>query len=103
MLSQSQYLTPDRGRQSGLSGLREGLIGGFSHQGDLRSCLDWEGPGSDLGRLICSPVRVALYNLCFARLEVAWPASGLRLCAQQVFSSMLGDISYIKKKIVLEK
>ena len=29
-----------------------------------------EGPGSDLGRLIRSPVRVALYNICFARLEL---------------------------------
>jgi len=33
MLSQSQYLTPDRGRQGGLSGLKDGLGGGLSPRG----------------------------------------------------------------------
>lgn len=58
---------------------------------------------SGLGRVTCPPVRAALYRLLSAWLEVAGAASGLELCAQQVFSSMMADIVPSKDRIVLEK
>jgi len=58
---------------------------------------------SGLGRVSCSPVRAALYSLLSGWLEVAGAASGMELCAKQIFSSMFVDIVPSKEKMILEK